>query len=86
MPTAFSEDGLAGRSQGNFLSLGWKLSLKADKPQDGQRYEYVERKLEYYHIIFSLKDFKILHQEGRGQVKNIVMEHFKGIFFQVRNC
>jgi hypothetical protein len=28
-----------------------KLSLESEEPQVGQRYEYVERKREYYHII-----------------------------------
>ena len=32
-------------------------------------------------LSFSLKGLGILHQERRGQVKTIVMEHFKGIFF-----
>jgi len=44
------------RGQGNFLSLGWKLSLKVDDPQVDQEHEDVERKWEYYHItIFSEK-------------------------------
>ena len=59
-----------------------KLSLKADEPQLGQRHSDVERKPEYYHIIFSQKGLEIVHQERRGQVKNIVMEHFNGILFQ----
>ena len=32
-------------------------------------------------LLFSLKEFEILHQEKRGQVKTIVMEHFKNILF-----
>jgi hypothetical protein len=32
-------------------------------------------------VLFSLKKFEILHQERRGQVKTIVMEHFSGILF-----
>ena len=32
-------------------------------------------------LFFSLKGLKILHQERRGQVKTIVMEHFNGILF-----
>jgi hypothetical protein len=32
-------------------------------------------------LLFSLKGLEILHQERRGQVKTIVMEHFKGILF-----
>ena len=58
-----------------------KLSLKADEPQVGQQYEDVERKLEYYHIIISLKELEILHQERRGQVKTMAMGHFNGILF-----
>ena len=52
--TTFSEGGWAGISQDNFLPLGWKgpWSLKADEPQVGQRHEDVERKWEYYHLIF----------------------------------
>ena len=44
--------GWAGRGQGNFLSLGWELSLKVDEPEVGQQHEDEERKCEYYHIIF----------------------------------
>ena len=32
-------------------------------------------------LLFSLKGLKIVHQERRGQVKTIVMEHFNGILF-----
>jgi hypothetical protein len=32
-------------------------------------------------LFFSLKGLEILHQEGRGQVKTMVMEHFNGILF-----
>ena len=32
-------------------------------------------------LLFFLKGFEILHQERRGQVKTIVMEHFNGILF-----
>jgi hypothetical protein len=32
-------------------------------------------------LLFSLKILEIVHQEIRGQVKNIVMEHFNGIPF-----
>ena len=32
-------------------------------------------------LLFSLKGLGILHQERRGQVKIIVVEHFKGILF-----
>jgi hypothetical protein len=32
-------------------------------------------------LLFSLKGLEILHQERRGQVKTIVMEHFNGILF-----
>ena len=55
MSTVFSEGGRAGRSQGNFLSLGGKLSLKADEPQVGERYEDVERKREYYYVTVFLE-------------------------------
>ena len=58
-----------------------KLSLKEDEPQVGQRHEDVNMKREYYHIIIFLKRFEIVHQERRGQMKTIVMEHFNGILF-----
>jgi hypothetical protein len=32
-------------------------------------------------LLFSLKGLEILHQERRGKVKTIVMEHSKGILF-----
>ena len=32
-------------------------------------------------LLFSLKGLEILHQERRGQVKTIVMEHFNDILF-----
>jgi hypothetical protein len=32
-------------------------------------------------LLFSLKRLEIVHQERRGQVKTIVMEHFNGILF-----
>ena len=32
-------------------------------------------------LLFFLKRLKIVHQEGRGQVKTKVMEHFIGILF-----
>ena len=32
-------------------------------------------------LLFSPKEFEIVHQERRGQVKTIVMEHFNGILF-----
>ena len=33
-------------------------------------------------LLFSPKGLEILHQERRGQVKTIVMEHFNGILFR----
>ena len=44
-------------------------------------YEDVDRKREYYHIIFFLEGLGILHQQRRGQVKSVVMEHFSSIVF-----
>jgi len=32
-------------------------------------------------LMFSLKGLEISHEERRGQVKTIVMEHFNGILF-----
>ena len=32
-------------------------------------------------LLFSLKELEILHQERRGQVKTIAMEHFNVILF-----
>jgi hypothetical protein len=55
--------------------------LQADEPQVGQRHEDVERNWEYYHIVISLKVLAISHQERRGQVKTIIMEHYNGILF-----
>ena len=48
---AFWESGGPGRGQDNFFSL------KADKPQVGQRHEDVERIREYYISILFLKVF-----------------------------
>ena len=58
-----------------------KLSFKADEPVVGQLREDKRTKLQNYHFIISLKKLDILHQERRGQVKIIVMEHFKSILF-----
>jgi hypothetical protein len=49
--------------------------LKADEPQVGQGNEDVERKQEYNHIIIFPEGVEILHQEIRGQVNAIVIEH-----------
>ena len=51
------------------------------EPQVGQRHEDVERTREYYHYIIFLEKLEIVHQKRKGQVKAIVMEHFKGILF-----
>jgi hypothetical protein len=32
-------------------------------------------------ILFSLNGLEVLHQERRGQVKTIIMEHFNSILF-----
>ena len=32
-------------------------------------------------LLFSLKELEILHQERRGQMKTIAMEHFNDILF-----
>jgi hypothetical protein len=32
-------------------------------------------------LLFSLKRLEIVHQERRGQMKTIAMEHFNGILF-----
>ena len=32
-------------------------------------------------LLFSLKELEVLHQERRGKVNTIVMEHFKSILF-----
>ena len=34
-------------------------------------------------LLFSLKGLGILHQERRGQVKPVIMEHFNGILFHM---
>ena len=33
-------------------------------------------------LLFSLKGLEIFHQQRRGQVNTILMEHFTGILFQ----
>jgi hypothetical protein len=43
--------------------------------QIGQWHKDMERKREYYHIIF-LKRLEIVLQERRGQVKTIMMDIF----------
>jgi hypothetical protein len=35
-------------------------------------------------LLLSLKRLEIVHQETRGQVKTIVMEHFNGIVHAVK--
>ena len=70
-------------SSNAFLSLGWetmKLFLKTDEPQFGQRTENVERKQEYYRIIFKI-GLEILHQEERGQMNTVMIGHFNRILF-----
>ena len=59
--------------------MAYNLPLKVDEQQVGQRHEDVERKRKYYHIIIFPERTWDLHQERRGQVKNIVMENFNGI-------
>ena len=81
VPTAFSEGEWAGRAQDKLLSLGWKISLKADEPQLGQRYEDVERKWITTTLLFSLERLEILPQERRGQVHTLVMERLNTILF-----
>ena len=49
-----------------------------DETQVGKRHEDVERK-KTTTLSFFLKGLEILHQERRGQVKTIVMKHFKDI-------
>jgi hypothetical protein len=57
-----------------------KLFLKTDEPQFGQRTENVERKQEYYRIIFKI-GLEILHQEERGQMNTVMIGHFNRILF-----
>ena len=53
--------------------------------QAGQWYEDVEWKQEYYHIKFSLKGLKILHQEKRKAktvvVLSILILHYNMYYF-----
>ena len=51
VPMTFSEGGCVGRGQDKFLSLGMKMTLKAEELQVNQKHEVMERKWEYYHII-----------------------------------
>ena len=60
----------------------WKLYLKANKPQVGQRHKDVKGKRKYYQIFIFLKGLQILHQERKGQVKTIVMEYFNTILYK----
>ena len=32
-------------------------------------------------LLFSLKELEILHEEGRGKVEIMVIEHFNGMLF-----
>jgi hypothetical protein len=41
----------------------------------------VERKWEYYTLLFSVEALQILRQKRREQVKTIVLEHFNSILF-----
>ena len=54
--------------------------MKADEPQADQRHEDVEKKLEFYHIVFPER-CKVLHQERIGQVDIMAMEYFNSILF-----
>ena len=77
VPTAFLEGGWADRGQGNFLSLGWETVFEdrwtTSWPTTwrcGNETGILPT------LLFFLKGLEILHQERRGQVKTIVMEHF----------
>ena len=78
MPTAFSVGVGAGRGQGNFLILGWE---KEGEQQVGKRDDDVESKQENYYITILPEGFETLHQERRGQMNTIMMEHFNSILF-----
>ena len=60
MPTAFSRAAARVQVRATSCPLDGKLSLKADEPQVGPRQEYVEGKLEYYHIIFPMKRLEMM--------------------------
>ena len=80
VPTTFSEGIWAGRGQGNFLSFGWEISLKADEPQICQRHD-VKRKREYFSItIFSERTWNFTsikkrtnehHSDGKLQLHSL---------------
>ena len=53
----------------------------ADEPQVSQQHEYVERRLEYYHIIPKSTWNCILNQNGSFQMNAMVMGHFNNIVF-----
>ena len=44
-----------------------KLSLRVYEPQFDQRYEDVESKREFYHILFSLKNLKFYFEKEEGK-------------------
>jgi hypothetical protein len=50
------------------------------EPEVGQRHEDVERKREYYNVIFPERTCNFTPRK-RGQVKTMVVEHFNGILF-----
>ena len=82
LPSAngLSEGGWAGRDQGNYWTLGWETILEGGEPQLANGMKMWKRNGNTT-TLFSLKGLEIVHQEGRGQVKTMVMEHFNGILF-----
>ena len=66
MSTTSSESGWADRGQGNFFSLGHEL---------GYGMRMWKGNGNTTTLTFSLKGLDILHQERRGQVNTIVIEH-----------
>ena len=55
--------------------------MKVDELQVGELQEDVEGNKDNITLLFFLKGLESLHQERRGHVKTIVMEHFNSILF-----
>ena len=55
--------------------------MKPDGLEVGQSHGDVRKETEILPNLFSLIELEILHQERRGQVNSIAMEHFKSDLF-----
>ena len=73
----------SGWKSGQFLILyDGKLSVNMDEPHKLANSMKIWKGYGSTTILlFSLKGLEILHQERRGQVKSMVLEHFNSILF-----